>query len=234
LIDSPYLVSFYGASVEPYLTMVLEWCEKGSLMGYLKKNLNLSWQHALSFASDMAEGMTELHEMKPPIVHRDLKSQNLLVTRDLRVKVCDFGLSRPFDKSNPTFVGMKGTPAYTAPEVCTGGGIFTEKADVYSMGIVLWEIMFVAINHQYETPFHECKFADERALWFHVPQGLRPTIPKGAPSDIVQLHKSCVTAQPGARPSSKDVAASLAKMKNEVQTNLTSWLSNVWEEEKKS
>ncbi|PPD70901.1 hypothetical protein GOBAR_DD32218 [Gossypium barbadense] len=94
----------------------------------------------LNMALDVARGMNYLHQLKPPIVHRDLKSPNLLVDSNYTVKVCDFGLSR--SKAN-TFLSSKtaaGTPEWMAPEVLCNENS-NEKSDVYSFGVVLWELM---------------------------------------------------------------------------------------------
>uniref|UniRef100_A0A803QVH1 Protein kinase domain-containing protein n=1 Tax=Cannabis sativa TaxID=3483 RepID=A0A803QVH1_CANSA len=91
-------------------------------------------------AYDVAKGMNYLHQLQPPIVHRDLKSPNLLVDRNYTVKVCDFGLSR--SKEN-TFLSSKtaaGTPEWMAPEVLRADPS-NEKSDVYSFGVILWELM---------------------------------------------------------------------------------------------
>lgn len=69
----------------------------------------ITWKRALSFASDMAEGMAALHGHDPPIIHRDLKSLNLLVTKDWRCKVCDFGLSRAMKVCEPySYIKLSG------------------------------------------------------------------------------------------------------------------------------
>ncbi|KAK6152330.1 hypothetical protein DH2020_014965 [Rehmannia glutinosa] len=99
----------------------------------------LDEKRRLSMAYDVANGMNYLHNHNPPIVHRDLKSPNLLVDEKYTVKVCDFGLSR--FKAN-TFLSSKsaaGTPEWMAPEVLRDEPS-NEKADVYSFGVILWEL----------------------------------------------------------------------------------------------
>jgi len=141
-INSPYTIKFYGASIEPKLCMVMELCEKGSLYDLLNKEATtLDWVRGIHFLRDMAEGVTVLHEHKPAaIIHRDLKSLNLLVTKEYKVKLCDFGLSRAKQGDMQTFNRLCGTFAYCAPEVFNGEKS-TEKSDVFSMGIVIWEVI---------------------------------------------------------------------------------------------
>ncbi|KAF8403221.1 hypothetical protein HHK36_011320 [Tetracentron sinense] len=100
----------------------------------------LDERRRLNMAYDVAKGMNYLHRHNPPIVHRDLKSPNLLVDKNYTVKVCDFGLSRL--KAN-TFLSSKsaaGTPEWMAPEVLRDEPS-NEKSDVYSFGVILWELV---------------------------------------------------------------------------------------------
>lgn len=90
-------------------------------------------------ALDVAKGMNCLHTSVPTIVHRDLKSPNLLVDKNWTVKVCDFGLSR---LKHSTFLSSKstaGTPEWMAPEVLRNEPS-NEKCDVYSFGVIFWEL----------------------------------------------------------------------------------------------
>merc|ERR1711939_425048 len=100
---------------------------------------------------DVIKGMQYLGFKK--IVHRDLKSQNLLVDRSFKVKVADFGLARLSEDTHvKTVNGGAGTPAWMAPEVLRGDE-FTAKADVYSFGVVVWESVVR------EVPWHGARNA---------------------------------------------------------------------------
>ncbi|CAI0466968.1 unnamed protein product [Linum tenue] len=92
----------------------------------------------LSFRQE-ARGMNYLHHFNPPIVHRDLKSSNLLVDKNWTVKVGDFGLSRLKHKTFLTTKSGKGTPQWMAPEVLRNEAS-DEKSDIYSFGVILWEL----------------------------------------------------------------------------------------------
>ncbi|XVE68611.1 hypothetical protein DITRI_Ditri09bG0082200 [Diplodiscus trichospermus] len=140
----PNIVLFMGAVTQPpKLSIVTEYLSRGSLFRLLQipdAALVLNERRRLNMALDVARGMNYLHQLKPPIVHRDLKSPNLLVDSTYTVKVCDFGLSR--SKAN-TFLSSKtaaGTPEWMAPEVLRDEPS-NEKSDVYSFGVVLWELM---------------------------------------------------------------------------------------------
>ncbi|GJT19302.1 PAS domain-containing protein tyrosine kinase family protein [Tanacetum coccineum] len=90
--------------------------------------------------SNLAHGMNYLHHHQPPIIHRDLKSSNLLVDKNWTVKVGDFGLSRIKRETYLNTKTGKGTPQWMAPEVLRNKQA-DEKSDVYSYGVVLWEIV---------------------------------------------------------------------------------------------
>ncbi|XWS55956.1 hypothetical protein CRYUN_Cryun09bG0044400 [Craigia yunnanensis] len=139
----PNIVLFMGAVTQPpNLSIVTEYLSRGSLYRLLHKpgvREVLDERLRLSMAYDVANGMNYLHRHNPPIVHRDLKSPNLLVDKNYKAKVCDFGLSRL--KAN-TFLSSKsaaGTPEWMAPEVLRDEPS-NEKSDVYSFGVILWEL----------------------------------------------------------------------------------------------
>jgi len=139
----PNVLLFMGACVIPgELAIVTEYMPGGDLEAVLKNpQLKLSERLKLRMAKDCVLGMNWLHRSDPPILHRDLKPSNLLVDEHYRVKVCDFGLScvkhQPKIKDKDS---VPGTPLYMAPEVLLGHEL-DEKCDVYSFGIVLWQIL---------------------------------------------------------------------------------------------
>ena len=93
----------------------------------------------LRLATDIADGMRFLHESR--VIHRDLKSHNVLVDADGRAKIADFGLSSTRELSASHVTGLIGTVAWTAPEVLAGDEHMRGSADVYSFGVVLWELL---------------------------------------------------------------------------------------------
>lgn len=93
----------------------------------------------LRMAKDVVKGMCYLHSHKPAIVHRDLKSPNLLVDKDWTVKVCDFGMSKMKANTYLSGKGQGGTPEWMAPEVLRNERS-DEKCDVYSFGVILYEL----------------------------------------------------------------------------------------------
>ncbi|KAJ8573941.1 hypothetical protein K7X08_010452 [Anisodus acutangulus] len=137
----PNILLFMGAVTSPQrLCIVTEFLPRGSLFRLLQRNASkLEWRRRIHMALDIARGMNYLHHFNPPIVHRDLKSSNLLVDKNWTVKVGDFGLSRLKHETYLTTKNGKGTPQWMAPEVLRNEPS-NEKADIYSFGVILWEL----------------------------------------------------------------------------------------------
>ncbi|KAL4435909.1 hypothetical protein ABPG77_000671 [Micractinium sp. CCAP 211/92] len=138
-------VRLYGICPDP-AALITEYCELGSVADVLKKAKadpevakQLSWPRRLSMAIDAAKGLHALHARQPPILHRNLTSSNLLVTKDWRVKVADFNLSHALGDALGSITAAL-DPCWLAPEVI-GGEAPTKEADIYSLGIVLWELL---------------------------------------------------------------------------------------------
>ncbi|KAF9677212.1 hypothetical protein SADUNF_Sadunf08G0084500 [Salix dunnii] len=137
----PHVLLFMGAVTSPQrLCIVTEFLPRGSLFRLLQRNTTkLDWRRRVHMALDIARGMNYLHHCNPPIIHRDLKSSNLLVDKNWTVKVGDFGLSRLKHETYVTTKTGKGTPQWMAPEVLRNEPS-DEKSDIYSYGVILWEL----------------------------------------------------------------------------------------------
>ncbi|KAL9402003.1 hypothetical protein Peur_005852 [Populus x canadensis] len=137
----PNVLLFMGAVTSPQrLCIVTEFLPRGSLFRLLQRNTTkLDWRRRVHMALDIARGMNYLHHCNPPIIHRDLKSSNLLVDKNWTVKVGDFGLSRLKHETYLTTKTGKGTPQWMAPEVLRNEPS-DEKSDIYSYGVILWEL----------------------------------------------------------------------------------------------
>jgi len=225
VVKSNYCVKLFGITLEPKLCMVMEFCENGSLYNLLLKNTSkVDWPLALTFCYDMCHGLFDLHDKK--IVHRDFKSLNLLVTKDYRVRVCDFGLSRSTSKDLETFTKLRGTMAYLAPEVFTGTPC-TFKSDIFSLGIVLWEFMKVCIDHKYEQPYGEYGLSYDFQIIVQSSMGLRPNIPNNTPKPFVDLYLRCVDGSPDARPDAQEVVDVITEIKESFEKDPTGFLNDV-------
>jgi hypothetical protein len=187
------------------LAIIMEYMPRNSLWSVLHDvALALPWHTLQAMLIDTARGMTYLHTRRPPIIHRDLKSHNLLVDDAWRVKVCDFGLSRIIE-ANPSLNTMTacGTPCWTAPEVLRSMR-YTLKADVYSFGIVAWECASRQDPFAGIPPFQ---------VVFQVGNsGLRPEVPADCPKRIANLMRRCWHEDPAMRPPFDVVVGLLTKM----------------------
>ncbi|KAJ8476131.1 hypothetical protein OPV22_019858 [Ensete ventricosum] len=143
----PNLVSLYGCTSRRsrQLLLVYEYVPNGTVADHLHgpraREEGLSWPVRMSIAIETAEALSYLHAVTPPIIHRDVKTNNILLDHRFRVKVADFGLSRLFPL-NVTHVSTvpQGTPGYVDPEYHRCYQL-TDKSDVYSFGVVLVELM---------------------------------------------------------------------------------------------
>lgn len=148
------LVGFCFAQGEQML--VYEYIPNGTLMDGLSGNsgITLDWMRRLRIALGAARGLQYLHELAdPPIIHRDIKSNNILLDENLTAKVADFGLSKPMSDSERTHITtqVKGTMGYMDPEYYMTQQL-TEKSDVYGFGIVMLEL--ITARHPIEKGKH--------------------------------------------------------------------------------
>eukprot|EP00771_Trimastix_marina_P001927 gnl/Trimastix_PCT/3037.p1 GENE.gnl/Trimastix_PCT/3037~~gnl/Trimastix_PCT/3037.p1 ORF type:complete len:725 (-),score=71.40 gnl/Trimastix_PCT/3037:37-2076(-) len=199
----PNVVLFIGATTSRPLILVSEFMARGSLFELLHSNIELSWELRMMMALDAALGMSYLHNMNPPLLHRDLKSQNLLVDDTLVVKVADFGVSR-FDEPIAATMTFAGTPLWTAPELYSCDvRRFGLPADVYSYGITLWELVTRQIPFGHLRPIQVIS---------EVVRGTRPEIPLTCPVDVASLMEDCWHADPTMRPSFDEVVDRLKRI----------------------
>ncbi|CAF4279540.1 unnamed protein product [Rotaria sp. Silwood2] len=197
-ISYPHIVTFYGACTEHgKYALVMEYMSLGSLYKILHKDkIPLDWSQRLSIALQTAKGINYLHIMQPPILHRDIKSLNFLLERfhdRYIVKACDFGLAQTRSETtrkSQLIHELPFTMQWTAPEILRMKK-HTTKSDVYSLGIVYWEL---AAN---EIPYdgHQCEHIRQFVL-----SGDRLEIPEITSSNFSTLINKCWVNDPNDRP----------------------------------
>jgi len=195
------IVEFIGACLGTTVCLVTEYCERGDLGSYLA--CKLSWKLKINFATQIANGMHYLHTRIPPVVHRDLKCSNILVTRDNMIKLSDFGLSKHLilGASNTKL----GTIAWTAPELIIDFNIpYTTSADIYSYGMVLWELL-----HDGAVPYGDlAEIQTIRAI----EKGDKPPLPEDVDKQYASIIIQCWSDDPNQRPSFEQIIYNLSKI----------------------
>ncbi|XP_018427552.1 PREDICTED: mitogen-activated protein kinase kinase kinase 7 isoform X1 [Nanorana parkeri] len=197
-VNHPNIVKLYGACLNP-VCLVMEYAEGGSLYNVLHGAEPLPFYtaaHAMSWCLQCSQGVAYLHNMKPKaLIHRDLKPPNLLLVAGGTVlKICDFGTACDIQTH---MTNNKGSAAWMAPEVFEGSN-YSEKCDVFSWGIILWEVI------TRRKPFDEIGGPAFRIMWA-VHNGTRPPLIKNLPKPIESLMTRCWSKDPSQRPSMEEI-----------------------------
>lgn len=218
-VRHPNVISYLGVCAEP-ACIVTEYCSKGSLTDVLRRGristshaAALDWSRRLNMAMDAAKGMLHLHLCDPPIIHRDLKSPNLLVDKHWRLKVCDFNLSRVMEESVVLSSMVASNPRWLAPEILAGLP-YTVAADVYSFGIIMWELL------TWEVPWSQQNTWQVHAMV--TVEHMRPDLPVdvattsggtfGDMKDYLALMSDCWSQDADDRPDFESVIGRLRRM----------------------
>lgn len=193
------VVGLLGICFKP-AALVTEFMGRGSLYEYLQDKERIpmiGWEQRLRFAKDIASGMNFLHTTTPAVLHRDLKSANILLNDNLDAKISDFGtvtMVAPF-----TMGCVVTNPRWLAPEVLQGK-TYGAPSDVYSFGIILWELCTRLVP-----------FTDKAVYaWAHnveddVIKGERPTLNKDMPSELTKIMCRCWDHDSSVRPTFEQV-----------------------------
>lgn len=184
-----------------------------------RTDLVLTWERCFKFAIDAVSAVKFLHTNDPPIVHRDIKSLNFLIRKNWDVLLGDMGLARLQTSDNvDTMRKMRGTYLYSAPELFKESS-YTDRCDIYSVGMVLWEIISRLLRKSYRAPFSEYPFKIPFQIFFHAAnKNLRPTIPPSCPLVIRDLIQRCWDGDPNVRPSSSGLFNEINQILADYQT----------------
>ncbi|POG66384.1 kinase-like domain-containing protein [Rhizophagus irregularis DAOM 181602=DAOM 197198] len=213
------IIRFYGITkhesdnifnpTKDYL-LVMEYAASGTLRDYLKNNFHrLTWNNKYSLAYQLACSILCLHD--EGIVHRDLHSCNVLVHQN-SIKLADFGLSKRVDETSNSQSRELGKVPYTDPKVITDNLKLNEKSDVYSIGVLLWEIS------SGKPPFHEENY--DLSLLYKISQGRREEIISDTPNDYSDLYTECWNGEQSKRPSIHEVVNRLRISLNSSSTTI--------------
>ncbi|XP_039029044.1 probable serine/threonine-protein kinase SIS8 isoform X2 [Hibiscus syriacus] len=208
-IRHPNVVLFMGAVTRPpNLSIVTEFLHRGSLYRLLHRpNNQLDERRRLRMALDAARGMNYLHNCTPMIVHRDLKSPNLLVDKNWVVKVCDFGLSRMKHSTYLSSRSTAGTAEWMAPEVLRNEPS-NEKCDVYSFGVILWELSTLRQPWGGMNPMQVVGAVGFQHRRLDIPDDMDPT--------IAEIIRRCWQTDPKLRPTFAEIMAALKPLQKPI------------------
>eukprot|EP00742_Colponemidia_sp_Colp-10_P002417 GILJ01002577.1.p1 GENE.GILJ01002577.1~~GILJ01002577.1.p1 ORF type:complete len:545 (-),score=81.60 GILJ01002577.1:98-1732(-) len=187
----PHIILLMGVCTKPpNLAIITEFIGLGSLFDVLhKSDMDLDLAVKLRLSSEIASSIAFLHSSG--IVHRDLKSHNVLLDESVRVKLCDFGLARFKSQLGQGSMQFAGTPCYMCPEVFRRHP-YNEKVDVWAFGVLLWEIFSRQVPHDGLDPAE----VREKVL-----AGEPLPNPLGCPREISRLIRDCCNVEPLQRPS---------------------------------
>jgi serine/threonine protein kinase len=196
-LRNPYITQLYGCCVEPEACLIMEYMDQSSLDKVLSKK-TLSDQEKKDTALCIAKGLLYLHTRG--VLHRDLKTGNVLLNALGQAKLTDFGLSKTLDSRVATNVESSDDIQWQAPETFAFHASHTEEADIYSFGMVLWSICT-----------RKKPFANFTAVEFmtKIKQGLKENIPNTIPEGFRQIISACWNTSPELRPSLEDIISQL-------------------------
>ncbi|KAG6620329.1 TKL protein kinase [Phytophthora cinnamomi] len=210
-MEHPQIVQFIGVAWESLseLYAVSEFMEGGDLRSLLIKYYENDHPKGfdpakIKMALQVAHALTYLHSLDPLVLHRDLKSRNILLTDTLDAKITDFGASR--ERSDKTMTAGVGTSFWMAPEVVMGES-YGEKADVFSFGVVLSEL------DTHELPYSHAKensetgrpLPDAAVLQLVLMGRLQVQFSDVGPVEMKQLAQQCLLMEPEDRPTAAEV-----------------------------
>ena len=196
-LDHRNIIKYYDTVIETrHVVIVTEYAAKGSLYHYLKGKSKLPDELLHAWINHLVSGIDYLHQNK--IAHRDLKSQNCVITAEDVLKICDFGISR--DLTSTTMTDMKGTFKWLAPEVFKEEKL-SYKSDIFAFAIIVWEMV------KCEEPYKGMKI--EAVMYGVCHKGLRPEIPANCQPFLKDLMEKCWHADRHMRPAIGEVIQTL-------------------------
>ncbi|OHT08097.1 TKL family protein kinase [Tritrichomonas foetus] len=195
-VQHPTILRFIGATDSAPYSIVTEWMPGGNLYADLHARRSNDTQLTIA-AFDIARGMNYLHSNQ--IIHRDLKTLNILLDEKSQAKICDFGFSRKVKTDGKDIMSKNvGTPYWMAPELLAANTSYDFKIDIYSYGIMLWEML------THETPY---KTRDPKTIVTQVlANDIRPPLPRNifqqdnTSNYLTELITTCWDRAPENRP----------------------------------
>ncbi|KAF9276078.1 hypothetical protein BGZ68_010274 [Mortierella alpina] len=182
-----YIVEFYHVQQD---MAVMEYLEGGNLADTIVNNGLRTWQAKTQIARDISLGLAYLHHLG--IIHCDIKSSNILLTRHKEARICDFGHARSAGET-----GEGATLQWMAPELLQDPPLYTSQSDVYALGMVMWEMASMSAKpYQKYTP---------EGVMHCILEGILEEIPEDTPNAYAACIQACWNQTPEMRPTAMDV-----------------------------
>lgn len=213
-IDHPCIVPLIGVAwtIESDLQALFEYMANGDLRSYLVKNADdfrgVWTAEKLKIMLRIAEALVYLHSFMPALVHRDLKSRNVLLGEEMNAKLSDFGVSR-FQSEQGTMTTGVGTGKWLAPEVISGNSDYNQSCDVYSFGVVLAEMDTHQLPYEAMRGPMDNELNEVAVLQMVAAGTLRPSFTSDCPPKIVELAEQCLSFDSTKRPSAFQITYAL-------------------------
>uniref|UniRef100_A0A0G4H9D9 non-specific serine/threonine protein kinase n=1 Tax=Chromera velia CCMP2878 TaxID=1169474 RepID=A0A0G4H9D9_9ALVE len=204
-VRHPFVVQIYAACrTPPKLAILLEFLPRGTLFDLLhggpKQRVDLSREVTMRIALQVACALEHIHSVG--LVHRDVKSHNVLFGSDMTAKLADFGLSHPIEGPVPS-MEFAGTASYMAPELLFRRPPIKEKTDTFAFGVLLWELVTGEIPHD---------GLDVEAIRGKADSGAPLPLSGVLSGDLKRLISKCWSVDPGSRPSMSEVVETLERL----------------------
>ncbi|KAL3669706.1 hypothetical protein V7S43_005087 [Phytophthora oleae] len=211
-MDHPHIVAFVGVAWDSLsdLCVVLEYMHGGELRSlldqYQKTNHPTGFnKEKATTALQVCHALTYLHSLDPPVIHRDLKSRNILFSSDMEAKLSDFGISR--ERMDQTMTAGVGTSLWMAPEVMMGER-YDDKADMFSFGVVLSELDVHTMPYakaKQESLKSNGRAMVDSVLLQRVAMGqVHAEFSDASPEAMVELGRACLDVDPSKRPNAAE------------------------------
>ena len=184
--DHPYIVQYLGhGKVKGDLFLAMEYCEFPNLKILISRNDPVLEQYVGNILIDVAEALEHVHYKG--FLHYDFKPENILVSRNGNVRLCDFDLSRPIPETPTKMPDNPGTPVYMAPEQLRGREI-DQRTDIFSFGVTMYETLTGQKPFDGKTSKDVLMQQKERSRFFAKPRDLNPSIPE----DVERIILKCI------------------------------------------
>lgn len=210
----PNIIGYYGSFIEDgVLNVVMEYADNGSLFQLIQKcRQPFSEEQVLSFFVQLLLSLEHLHNKK--ILHRDLKTKNVFVTKKGQIKLGDFGLSKVLGSQTSFAHSAVGTPYYLSPELCEGHP-YNQKSDIWAVGCIMYEL--TTFKHAFDA-------TNLPALVMSIVQGKYNPISQQYSEELRTAIETCLRKNPGSRPSIESLLA-MPFLKRQVELEQFKWES---------